>query len=198
MSFLHPGRHSVGVVAAVALLTGCGGSQPPIGAGATLQQATPVRGIVAPLRREHKPVVLYSFAGSPDGAEPQSGIEIYQGPNTNAGLVGTTLKGGDANNDGTVYGLTPVKKNVWTESVLYTFKGANYSDGSGPVGIWKPPDATSPLFVTTLAGGTYGAGAVVELTSSSSGSWTENVLYSFGPSPDGQSPCAAVVGDKAG
>lgn len=144
------------------------------------------------------PKLLYSFAGSPDGAQPRSGIEVYQGPNTNVGLVGTTLKGGDANNDGTMYGLTPVKKNVWTESVLYTLKGANYSDGSEPVGIWKPLDATSPLFVTTLAGGTYGAGAVVELTSSSGGSWTENVLYSFGPSPDGQSPYAAVVGDKAG
>jgi uncharacterized repeat protein (TIGR03803 family) len=200
MSFLHPGRYSLGIVAAVAILVGCGGSQPPIGAGGTTQQAAPARGMVAPLRRARKPAVVYSFAGSPDGAEPYTGVIALtkrQAPRCPC-LVGTTLKGGDSNNDGTVYSLTPGTKGAWTESVLYAFKGATTSDGSEPIGIWKPLDSTSPLFVTTLAGGTYGAGAVVELTPTSSGSWTEEVLHSFGPSPDGQSPYGAVVADTKG
>jgi hypothetical protein len=137
MTSLHQGRYRLGVVASVAILTACGGSQPPIGAGGATQQATPVRGTVAPLRREHKPVVLYSFLGPPDGDEPRSGVDVYQGPNSNAGLIGTTLLGGDANNDGTVYGLTKGKNGAWTESVLYTFGGASFGDGSEPTGI-KP------------------------------------------------------------
>ena len=200
MTFLYQGRYSVGVVASVAILTACGGSQPPIEAPGATPQLT-IRTRHQNAAAKGKVTVLYSFAGSPDGAEPWSGVVAFtkrQAPAPRPRAIGTTLMGGDSNNDGTVYGLTPGKKGAWTESVLYTFRGANYSDGSEPVGIWKPLDATSPLFITTLAGGTYGAGAVVELSPSSGGSWTENVLYSFGPSPDGQSPYAAVVGDKAG
>jgi uncharacterized repeat protein (TIGR03803 family) len=200
MNFLQRGRYSLGIVAAVAILAGCGGSQPPIGVGGGMQQPTPVRGMVAPLRRARKPAVVYSFAGSPDGAEPYTGVIALtkrQAPRCPC-LVGTTLKGGDSNNDGTVYSLTPGTKGAWTESVLYAFKGATTSDGSEPTGIWRPFDSTSPLFVTTLAGGTYGAGAVVELTPTSSGSWIEGVLYSFGPSPDGNSPYGPVVADTKG
>ena len=199
MKFLYRGRYALGVVASAAILTGCGGSQPPIGAGGAMQQAPPVRGSWAPLRREHKPVVLYSFSGSPDGAEPMSGV-VYQAPNTDLGF-GTTLMGGDANNDGTVYGLTEGKKNVWKESVLYTFKGANYSDGSEPAGITgiiersqQAPDA----IVTTVAGGTSNNGTVVELTPSSSVPWTERFIYSFRGTPDGANPYGPVIADKAG
>jgi uncharacterized repeat protein (TIGR03803 family) len=98
-----------------------------------MQQPTPVGGIVTPLRRARKPAVVYSFAGSPDGAEPYTGVIALtkrQAPKCPC-LVGTTLKGGDSNNDGTVYSLTPGTKGSWTESVLYAFKGATTSDGSG-------------------------------------------------------------------
>jgi hypothetical protein len=36
MSFLHPGRYVLGIAAAAAILTGCGGSQSPINAPGTL------------------------------------------------------------------------------------------------------------------------------------------------------------------
>jgi uncharacterized repeat protein (TIGR03803 family) len=199
MTSLHPGRYTLGVIAAVAILTACGGSQPPIGAGGAMQQATPVRGVVAPLRREHKPEVLYSFTGSPDGADPWSSVVVsVDHPASDPFLIGTTLKGGDQNNDGTMYGLTKGKKGAWTASVLYTFRGANYSDGSEPVGIWKPLDATSPIFVTTVVGGTSNNGTVDELAPTGSGPWTESFTYSFGGTPDGADPYGPVVADKAG
>jgi uncharacterized repeat protein (TIGR03803 family) len=199
MSFLYQDRYALGVVAAVSILTGCGGSQPPIGTGDTTQQATTVRTIVAPARRTRNPGFLYSFTGSPDGGDPQSSVVAsVDHPASDPFLVGTTSRGGDANNDGTVYGVTESKEGVWTESVVYTFQGATYSDGSEPTGIVERSQDAPDAFVTTAAGGLYGAGAVVGLTATSSGPWTENVLYSFGPSPDGQRPYGPVVADKAG
>jgi len=192
-------RSALCMGAALVTLAGCGGSQPPISAPRAIQAAS--IGMQRQSADAKKPVkVLYSFTGSPDGAEPHTGVIALTKRQAPSGprVIGTTLIGGDSNNDGTVYGLTPGTKGAWTESVLYAFKGATTGDGSEPVGIWKPLDASSPLFVTTLYGGTYGVGAVVQLTPSSSGPWTENVLYSFGPSPDGQSPYGPVIADAKG
>ncbi len=69
---------------------------------------------------------LYSFTGGSDGANPHSGL-IVDG---NGVLYGTTV-GGGANAKGTVYSLTPPSGGgSWTESVLYSFSGAN--DGAQP------------------------------------------------------------------
>jgi hypothetical protein len=45
---------------------------------------------------------VYSFTGTPDGGEPESGLI----PGPGGGLVGTTFMGG-ANNQGSVYAVTP-------------------------------------------------------------------------------------------
>jgi uncharacterized repeat protein (TIGR03803 family) len=45
--------------------------------------------------------VIYSFKGEPDGAFPQSGLALVNGV-----LYGTTHRGG-ANNDGTVFRISP-------------------------------------------------------------------------------------------
>ncbi len=206
------GRYVLGAIAAVALFAGCGAlrqaqgdMQPPIGAPGSIQQATSVRAMAAPSPAAFNAyLVFHPFTGSPDGAEPRSGVVAITkrqcgAPCLQHFLVGTTLMGGDSGNDGTVYGLTAGKKGSVTESVLYTFKGVDYSDGSEPTAIFrKYIDATSPVFVTTVAGGTYGVGTVVELTPTSSGPWTESFIYSFGAPPDGQSPYGAVISDKAG
>lgn len=141
------------------------------------------------------PKILASFAGSPDGAEPLSGFDIYQGPNTNAGF-GTTLMGGDANNDGTVYGLTKGKKGAWTESVLYAFKGASSDDGSEPTGITTFP-AGSDYLVTTLAGGASNSGTVEAFTYENH-SFDHYFIYSFAGTPDGANPWGPVIADRAG
>jgi uncharacterized repeat protein (TIGR03803 family) len=110
-----------------------------------------------------------------------------------------TVQGGDSNNDGTLYEVTPGKKGSWTESVLYSFKGGSSGDGSGPTSVFcKYIDQATPAFVTTANGGTSNNGAFVELTPTSSGSWTESFVYSFAGPPDGANPVGAVVADKAG
>jgi uncharacterized repeat protein (TIGR03803 family) len=194
MNVLRSGRVCTGV--AVAMLAGCGGSQPPVGAPSAMQPvSTQTQHQNAAAKAKNK--VLYSFLGSPDGAKPISGI-VYQAPNTDQGF-GTTLMGGDSNNDGTLYGLTKGKKGVWTESVLYTFQGGSNGDGSEPTGIFrKYLDQTSPAIVTTEGGGTSNNGAVIVLAPTSSGPWTESFVYSFGGTPDGASPYGAVIADKAG
>jgi uncharacterized repeat protein (TIGR03803 family) len=206
MTFLHPRRYRLGVVAAVAILTACGGSQSSSGAALPQSASVPLSPAASRLGTYVKPAAgsiqdIYSFLGSPDGNEPRSGVDVYQGPNSNAGLIGTTLLGGDANNDGTVYGLTKGKKGAWTESVLHTFGGSASGDGSEPTGITtiierteQAPDA----IVATVGGGTSNNGALVELIPTSSGPWTESFIYSFGGTPDGANPYGDPLVDKQG
>lgn len=140
--------------------------------------------------------VLHSFGGSGDGTFPYS--VLVQSPKGK--LFGTTESGG-ASGNGTVFELTQ-SGGVWTETVLYSFKGG--SDGANPYdGLhWG---RTGTLYGTTDYGGgsihcTYGpggCGTVFELTQSD-GLWSETVLHSFGARGDGQNPYAAVILDKSG
>src|SRR5579863_95212 len=205
------GRYALGVVAGVAILTGCGGSQSSSGASGAMPQGASVR--VAPMASQFethiRPQVsgleaLYSFEGSPDGADPWSGLVVLTkrqcgAPCPRGGLIGTTLMGGDSNNDGTVYGVMSGKKGSWTESVLYTFKGYP-SDGSEPTGILAETQPNR-VFVTTVAGGTNSLGTVADLSCSSDWGQCESqsgAVYSFAGTPDGAKPYGAVIADKAG
>ena len=67
---------------------------------------------------------LYSFQGSPDGANPSGGVVIGK----NGTLYGTTGGGGTSGN-GTVFTLTPATSVPWKETALLDFNGG---DGSGP------------------------------------------------------------------
>jgi hypothetical protein len=99
MKSLDFSRYAVSACAAVAMLAGCGGSQPPIG----LPGATPQTSAIAmyahrnasPMLTEAKVDyrVLYTFTGDPDGAGPGAGLLALNGR-----LYGTTSSGG-ANND---------------------------------------------------------------------------------------------------
>lgn len=124
---------------------------------------------------------LYSFKGSPDGAEPHAAVVIGK----NGALYGTTYMGG-ANQCatslgvyqcGTIFELIPNASIPWKEIVLHNFNGndgefpnANLVFGSG-----------GTLYGTTTLGGAAGAGTVFDLTppSTAGGGWTETVLYSF-------------------
>jgi uncharacterized repeat protein (TIGR03803 family) len=101
--------------------------------------------------------VLYGFKGGSDGTDPYAGlIADKQGA-----LYGTTSLGGSGS--GTVFKLTPLAKGqtVWTETVLYRFKGN--SDGSGPsAGLIA--DKQGALYSTTGGGGTGNGGMVFKLT----------------------------------
>src|ERR1700674_1836858 len=84
--------------------------------------------------------VLYSFQDQPDGASPYGGLIFYKSGN----LYGTTYYAG-ANDLGTVYKLTH-SNGVWSESVLYSFKGG--TDGNSPISTLAS-DAKGNLYGTT-------------------------------------------------
>jgi uncharacterized repeat protein (TIGR03803 family) len=148
--------------------------------------------------------LLYSFCpqGSPcaDGASPQTGVIR----DANGNLYGTTLTGGARFNEGTVFELSPPQggHGPWTETVLYEFcANDNCVDGNQPLG-GLTFDSHGNLYGTTTEGGPHGQGVVFELSPSSGGQWTYNILYGFCPQhgcPDGSTPnYGSLVFDSAG
>jgi uncharacterized repeat protein (TIGR03803 family) len=115
---------------------------------------------------------LYSFLGSPDGANPLGGVLI----GTGEVLYGTTSNGG-ASDLGTVFELTPAKSGPWTETVLHNFSGPDGSNSAATLVF----GLRGALYGTTPGGGS-GSGTVFELAppSTAGGAWTETVLYTLG------------------
>jgi uncharacterized repeat protein (TIGR03803 family) len=131
--------------------------------------------------------VIYSFAGSPDGAQPAAVIFDAAG-----NLYGTTVYGG-REGYGTVFELSP-SGSGWTEKVLYNFQDG--TDGEYPAdGVIF--DQSGNLYGATVEGGSGAGGTVYEL-SPSNGSWTLSTLYSFTSLPNGCGPSGSLVMDAAG
>ncbi len=85
--------------------------------------------------------VLYSFTGTPDGANPYAGLALDNQGN----LYGTTYAGG-VHNDGTVFEIP-----TSGETVLYSFKGVSAGDGANPhAGVTL--DTQGNLYGTTWSG----------------------------------------------
>lgn len=143
---------------------------------------------------------LYSFAGSPDGADPEA--RVIFGPD--GALYGTTMAGGSGCNGqpgcGTVFKLRPSPTACktalcpGTETVLYSFE--DLPDGAFPGYGDLIFDQAGNIYGTTSTGGRSHDGTVFELTRSGSG-WTESLLYSFA-GDDGQTPLSDVILDNAG
>jgi uncharacterized repeat protein (TIGR03803 family) len=164
-----------------ALLVGCGGSQPPIGATPEAIGPNTSNGSV-------EETVLYSFAGGSDGAYPVTAPILDGGK-----LYGTTTIGGKGGcialkGCGTIYELSL----RGSERVLYAFKGG--TDGEAPGGLL--PDGNGNLLGTTVYGGglgcksrrVTGCGTVFEL----SPSHKERVLYRFAGKAKGAAPVSLV------
>jgi uncharacterized repeat protein (TIGR03803 family) len=125
--------------------------------------------------------VLHSFAGEPDGFNPDAGLL-----NVNGTLYGTTFNGGTAG-AGTVFAITTSGK----ETVLHSFAGT--PDGAHSYAGLINVNGT--LYGTTVHGGTDGDGTVFTITTSGA----ETVLYSFkGGSGDGKYPTQAALLDVNG
>jgi uncharacterized repeat protein (TIGR03803 family) len=135
--------------------------------------------------------VLHSFdQNGTDGAFPAAAL-IFD---TAGNLYGTTA-GGGTNTKGTVFELTPAGGGTWTEKVLYSF--GNGTDGFSPYsGLVF--DAAGNLYGTAYYGGTYSKGTVFELSPQAGGTWTEQVLHSFGNGTDAWAPFAGLTFDTAG
>jgi uncharacterized repeat protein (TIGR03803 family) len=131
--------------------------------------------------------VLLNFNGT-NGAAPDDALTMDASGN----LYGTAQSGGiNKNNAGVVFKLTK-SGGTWTPSVLYNFVGGP-TDGSTPL-FGVKFDSAGNLYGTTSKGGTYSAGTVYKLTPSGS-SWSESFVYAFeGPTADGSSPGALIVG----
>jgi uncharacterized repeat protein (TIGR03803 family) len=178
MRILSFNRHAL-TCAAFALLAGCGGSQPPIGAP----------GANSLFVRPSAYTSLYSFQAEPDGENPEARVIPFDNM-----LYGTTSTGGtkcEEKGCGTVFRITT----TGSETVLHRFQGP--PDGAEPLAELAP--VKQELYGTTYGGGARcrkfisGCGTVFAIGTSG----TERALYRFNGIPDGSSPEGplTLVGD---
>ncbi len=134
--------------------------------------------------------VLHNFQqNGKDGFYPTGGVTIDSLGN----LYGTSYYGGmgtcQFDSCGVVYELA-FKAGHWVEQILYNFQN-NGTDGSYPnSGVVF--DTEGNLYGTTAGGGTYGDGAVYELSRAEGGGWTERTVHSFGATGDTGFPSGLI------
>ena len=137
-------------------------------------------GTIFAISKSGEETVLYSFRGSPDGANPAAGLMIVNGL-----LYGTTKEGGEE--FGTVFKISSAGE----ESVQYSF-GA-LSDGWYPVASLVAVNGS--FYGTTSSGGKcspsgYCLGTVFEVSASG----TERIVHYFKDGDhDGAFPLAGVI-----
>jgi uncharacterized repeat protein (TIGR03803 family) len=133
--------------------------------------------------------VLYSFKGGNDGSGPKAAVTV----GAKGVLYGTTF-GGGTGNAGTVFLLTPPAGGVgpWTESVIYSFKGAG--DGNGPQ---APVTLNQGNLYGTTCCGTPG-GTVFRLSHAQAGAWTKATLFNFATYATGAFPSGNLAIDTKG
>ncbi len=128
--------------------------------------------------------VLYSFAGTPDGEDPEGALIADRAGN----LYGTTLYGGTAGGYGTVFKLAHTGKLTLPHSF------ASNPDGADPHGSLVG-DPQGNGYGTTQYGGTAGGyGTVFKVDVAGN----ESLLHSFAGTPDGEDPQAGLYRDAAG
>ncbi len=130
--------------------------------------------------------ILHSFKDSPDGATPFA-APVFDGAGN---LYGTTYKGG-ADNQGTVYELSPQAGGSWHLSVLHSFHGAPDGNDLFESVIF---DASGNLYGAAETGGSANCGVAFKLTPNGAGGWTETILHTFlGVNfQDGENPNAMI------
>jgi uncharacterized repeat protein (TIGR03803 family) len=147
---------------------------------------------------------LCSQAGCSDGGETDSGLTV----DPQGDLFGVTESGGNAENAGVIFELSPNGKGGFAQSVLYTFCAKKHcTDGEAPRANLVI-DSSGNLFGTTSHGGAFdtanchetnytGCGTVFELSGSH-----YTVLHSFcadqSACSDGYEPFSAVTRDAGG
>jgi uncharacterized repeat protein (TIGR03803 family) len=145
--------------------------------------------------------VLYSSHGGSEGQFENAPLLV-----DSAGAVyGTTFGSGSSRsycNCGIVYKLTPTGS-TYAFSILHRFRGKRDGAITGtPQGLYR--DSGGALYGTTWTGGepkcNYGAGCgtVFKLTPTSSGTYTESILYRFQGGKDGWIPGSALIADSSG
>ncbi|HEY3636503.1 MAG TPA: choice-of-anchor tandem repeat GloVer-containing protein [Rhizomicrobium sp.] len=148
---------------------------------------------------------LQSFcAGTPPSCQPDEGPSTTLIQDTSGNIYGVLYFGGSSGNgDGAVFELK-AKNRKYALHYLYQFNG---TDGFGPDGLSYAGqssgalyDGKSPLYGTTIAGGTEGAGIVYSLAPQGS-QWNFQTVYNFCSAAnctDGGLPEAGVLVDPSG
>jgi len=153
-------------------------------------------GVVYRLRQRHdgtwKFRTLYAFKGLPDAGFPYGGLTSDEAGN----LYGTTYYGG-ANGVGSAYKLTQHANDMWSERVIYSFKGGKDGASTTTTLVF---DGAGNLRGTTSEGGDAGCscGVIFELTPSGNGMWKESVSHRFRSVPDGAYSYYGMTYDAAG
>jgi uncharacterized repeat protein (TIGR03803 family) len=135
--------------------------------------------------------LLYTFTPGGQDVNGVLGLAFDSGGN----LFGTTVSGG-VDGNGSVFELSPAPGGRWTETLPYSFVFG--SDGQYPEG--SPTfDALGNVYGTTYDGGVNGEGTVYRLTPSASGTWSEEIFYSFNITGTvGAYPASTVIFDNLG
>jgi uncharacterized repeat protein (TIGR03803 family) len=135
--------------------------------------------------------VIADFGQTPQGAIVQSTPLVFDKEGNLYGVVSANSN----HSHGAVFELTKKPNGLWARKTLHIFTGR--ADGDGPLGPLVF-DAAGNLYGTTEGGGRYGWGTVFELSPSSDGSWTVNVLYNIPGYPDLETTSGGLILDSAG
>lgn len=117
---------------------------------------------------------LWNYSGGSDGGNPDFGVtlgasgQIYVAASVGGGFLG------NYNGNASVLQLMASNGKV-SETIVTRFP---LTDGSAPEANLIA-DSADNFYGTTALGGAYNYGTVFELTRSSDGTWTDQVLYSF-------------------
>lgn len=128
---------------------------------------------------------IYQFTGGTDGYAPAGRVAFDSAGN----LYGTASTGGSGQ-CGTVFRLRP-SSGVWTENVLYSFKGLN--DGCGLSDVLLSSSGS----IFGVAGGGPGQFGLVFELSPAKGLWNKSTLASF-IGTDGANPASGLILDSSG
>jgi uncharacterized repeat protein (TIGR03803 family) len=142
--------------------------------GATSAGGTNGLGIVFKLAPNGVETILHTFQGiccGSDGSFPYTSLVTDKQGN----MYGTTMKGGNGDDLGTVFRVTA----AGTENVVHAFSGA--ADGSQPL-LGLAIGKKHTFYGATGLGGAQNAGVAFRMTLDG----TETVLHQFGSGSDGQ------------
>lgn len=164
-------------------LAGAGGAACPnninIGCGIVFQLAPTSSG-------PWTETILHTFDGT-DGSGPYSFFIDASGT-----IFGTAFEGGlpgcNTGTCGVVFSLSPSSAG-WTETTIHRFNGAR--DGNFPYTVVQ--DASGNLYSAGAFAGPFSNGTVIELSPTSTATWSETLLFDFPSSTDGTFPDALLV-----
>lgn len=146
--------------------------------------------------------VIHSFSGGRDGGAVNGSLVFDSVGN----LYGTTVTGGnpncvlggDSNNCGVVFKLTPKSGGAWKETsfALDYWNGAQAAPG-------VTLDASDNIYAAAISGGDntctnyFGCGLIFKLTPNSSGGFSDTIIHRF-TGTDGAVPFAKPIFDASG